>query len=299
MIPITIRNNTKVYQINKLVKTNPVEKAIQNYLTLENDIGILRQEFVSMIPITLTDINSDDIILDSCAAPGSKTLQLMEKLHSKSTNSLPKGVIWANEIDNKRAQMLIHLTQNHPTLNLVVTNNDARTIPINKHLQPDTVICDVPCSGDGTIRKNKQIKKSWDLRHSYTKHELQKAILENCVNIVKTGGTVVYSTCAINPIENEAVIASVIEKYKEYIEIVDVSDILKSNNVKFREGLCKWKVYLDSKNLSHCGSFSDIRKVKDEIKNNGGDYKFKNDISESMFHSIYTEKNFTGKLTVR
>lgn len=280
----------------------PSEQDLRNFLTEENDLGILRQELVSMLPVTLVNIGENDLVLDCCAAPGSKTLQIMETCYFKSqnNNTIPKGVIWANDADDKRARMLIHLIQNHPTLNLVVTKCDATCIPMNKNLQPDLIVCDVPCSGDGTIRKNKLIKKDWDLRHSYNKHDLQKSILENCINICKVGGTIVYSTCAINPIENEAVIASVVEKYKEHVEIVDVSEIMKKNNINYKQGLIRWKVYLDSKLQVSCGQYSDIQVIKEELKNKKQFFSYKTTVSESMFHPIYTNKNFTtGTLHVR
>jgi 16S rRNA C967 or C1407 C5-methylase (RsmB/RsmF family) len=251
-----------------------------------------------MLPVSLVNINEDDIILDCCAAPGSKTLQLMENCYydAQNKNTIPRGVIWANDADDKRARMLIHLIQNHPTLNLVVTKCDATYIPMNKNLQPDVIICDVPCSGDGTIRKNKLIKKDWDLRHSYNKHDLQKSILENCINICKVGGTIVYSTCAINPIENEAVIASVVEKYKDHVEILDVSDKMKKNNIKYKQGLTRWKVYLDSKLQVSCGLFSDIQNIKEDLKNKKLSFNFKTQVSESMFHPIYTSKNYNSSI---
>lgn len=257
-------------------------------MTDENDIGIFRQELVSMIPVLLADINENSIILDTCAAPGSKTLQILEKMWKCNIND---SVLWANDFDFKRAKMLIHLLQNHNTKNLIVTNCDASIIPMNKNLQPDIIICDVPCSGDGTVRKNKQIKKSWDLRHSYAKHETQVSILENSVNICKVGGTIIYSTCAINPIENEAVIASVLEKYKNTLEIVDVSDKLNKMGIKYHEGLVKWKVYLDSKQLVSCCNFNEINEVKEEMKKENKNLFFKTNIKETMFHNVYTDKN--------
>ena len=254
-----------------------------------------------MIPVSLVNLNQNDIILDSCAAPGSKTLQIMEYCFSQAheLGFLPKGVIWANDECQKRAQMLIHLLQNHPTSNLTITCSDASKIPMNKNLQPDMIFCDVPCSGDGTVRKTKQIKKSWDLRHSYQKHDLQKSILENCVNICKVGGKIVYSTCAINPIENEAVVASVLEKYKDVLEIEDISENLDSVNIKYCNGLTKWKVYLDSKLLVNCNKFEEISETRENLKKENKFFFNKTNVVESMFHPIYTNQNFkTGKLYV-
>lgn len=284
------RLGSKVYQIIDLDKAKKADQDLKQFLTEENDLGILRQELVSMLPLQLIDFEDNFICLDSCAAPGSKTLQLMEILYSNAQNKgiLPRGVVWANELDNKRSKMLVHLIQNHPTLNLVVTKCDATQIPMNKSMQPDVVICDVPCSGDGTLRKSKQIKKSWGINYSYDKHEVQKKILENCINICKVGGSIAYSTCAINPIENEAVIASVLEKYSGIVELVDVSSKMNALNIKYRNGLIKWKVALDSTdftNMSEDYSQSIINQKEIKLKN-------RTPICESMFHPVYTSSNF-------
>lgn len=227
----------------------------------------------------------------------------MEKVYSIAENKgiLPRGVIWANEYDTKRSQMLIHLMQNHPTLNLIVTRCDAIHIPISygQHggLQPDIVICDVPCSGDGTMRKSKNIRKNWNLLYSYEKHITQKEILENGINICKKNGYIVYSTCAINPIENEAVIASVMEKYKGIVEIVDVQNKIKSFGIKHREGLVKWRVYLDNEQRNlYAEEYNQVKKIYDDEKNKGKSIKNKLPISESMFHNIYTKENFNELL---
>lgn len=227
--------------------------------------------------------------------------------NANKKNILPQGVIWANDADEKRSKMLIHLIQNHPTLNLVVTRSDSRIIPVsiedikaNNYLhnslkgfkvQPDVVICDVPCSGDGTLRKSKNIKKNWCVSYSYQKHNLQKEILQNCINVCKVNGYIVYSTCAINPIENEAVICSVLEKYKDIVEIVDVSNRLSDLKIKYRKGLTKWKVFVDSNTQLYACSLEEYKYLINNHKNNDIKLNKRNEIHDSMFHSIYTDFN--------
>jgi len=66
-------------------------------------------------------------------------------------------------------------------------------------------LVDVPCSGDGAIRKLPQKWKKWDTHAGMSLHNLQITLLIRAINMTKVGGTIVYSTCSLNPIENEAV----------------------------------------------------------------------------------------------
>ena len=67
-------------------------------------------------------------------------------------------------------------------------------------------------------------------------------ILDNAIKQCKNDGYILYSTCAINPLENEAVVCYIMEKYKDEIEIINCGKKLREMNIKFREGLVKWKV---------------------------------------------------------
>ena len=67
-----------IYQIDTLDKANKIDSELKQILYNENDYGILRQELVSMLPVNLIDIEESDIILDMCAAPGNKTIQILE-----------------------------------------------------------------------------------------------------------------------------------------------------------------------------------------------------------------------------
>lgn len=115
-----------------------------------------------------------------------QTAQLLEALHAHDTltaSSIPSGLLIANDSDYKRTHLLIHQSARLPSPALMVTNLDASNYPSMKipsapaHLQPpssstnvkskltsllfDRILCDVPCSGDGTLRKNLGIWKTW------------------------------------------------------------------------------------------------------------------------------------------
>jgi 16S rRNA C967 or C1407 C5-methylase (RsmB/RsmF family) len=244
-----------------------------------------------MIPVCLVNVLENQMIIDFCAAPGSKTLQILEIMYNQAQikNQFPSGLLISNELDVKRATMLIHLVQNHPTTNLVVTNTAAESFPSNKHIFPDVIFCDVPCSGDGTLRKNKGLRKRWKPDYGYNDHTVQIKILENAVRLAKLGGYIVYSTCSLNPIENEAVVCHILEKFKNQLELVEIKDKIMLS-LKFSEGMTRWKVCdnwdKNGNKLEWAHEYSKIKKIKKYL------------IRESMFHEVYTLQNYSNNIFI-
>ena len=259
--------------------------------------NISRQEAVSMIPPLLMTVKSGMTVLDLCAAPGSKTAQLIEMVHSGeearmrnvvqmlkrneaheqnpdgnfieldlaaneqegdwSDDGRSTGLVIANDADYKRAHMLIHQVKRLSSPNLVVTNHDATMFPSIKippdatssgdhlkarYLKFDRILADVPCSGDGTCRKNVNVWKDWTPGNALGLFLTQVRILVRALQMLKVGGRVVYSTCSMNPVENEAVIATAIERCggSSNVELVDCSDALPK--LQRRPGLSCWDV---------------------------------------------------------
>lgn len=104
-----------------------------------------------------------------CAAPGSKTAQILEMLHAKD-DPIPSGYVVANDVDNKRCYMLVHQAKRMNSPCIAIINHDSAVFPnMNASLpdgsieqvQFDRILCDVPCSGDGTLRKNPDIWMKW------------------------------------------------------------------------------------------------------------------------------------------
>lgn len=170
-------------------------------------------------------------MLDCCAAPGSKTVQLLEALHAKAPTStapaapIPSGFLIANDSDAKRCHMLVHQSLNRiGSPNCMITNLDASAIPAikipnpqngqTKNLYFDRILCDVPCSGDGTTRKNPGVWKTWKPADGLGLHSLQLRILSRAIQMLKPGGRLCYSTCSYNPIENEAVVSAALNTFR-------------------------------------------------------------------------------------
>lgn len=254
-----------------VIRRCPPFKKFQNFLVAETTVGnISRQEAVSMIPPLLMDIEPHHAVLDMCAAPGSKTAQLIEAIHAGEetrteeattqdapvdkidSGGRPTGFIIANDADYKRSHMLIHQTKRLNSPNLIVTNHDATWFPSlltsgpeedKEYLKFDRILADVPCTGDGTARKNYGVWRDWSPGGAFNLHLTQVRILVRGLQMLKVGGRIVYSTCSMNPVENEAVLASAIDRCggRDKVDIVNVGHRLPE--LKRRPGVTNWKIF--------------------------------------------------------
>ncbi|GKT34729.1 RNA (C5-cytosine) methyltransferase like protein, partial [Aduncisulcus paluster] len=156
-----------------------------------------------------------------------------------------------NDLDLKRCYVLLHNALRVKSPLCVVTNNDASEYPdINiptsdgstSLLRFDRILCDVPCSGDGTIRKSPDVWWRWSPQHAFSLHKIQLKILLRACRMLKVGGRVVYSTCSMNVVENEAVVAACLRATKGRMRVVDASGTLP--DLKRAKGLTDWDLML-------------------------------------------------------
>lgn len=237
---------------------------LHNFLISETKTGsISRQEAVSMIPPIVLDVKPHHKCLDLCAAPGSKTAQIIEALHSDGSGKIPKGFVLANDVDNKRCYMLVHQAKRLNSPCTLITNSEAGQFPNlfmpdeNEKLQLvkfDRILADVPCSGDGTMRKNPDIWLKWTQANALALHGVQYRIARRGAEMLEIGGRMVYSTCSLNPIENEAVLCRLIRECGGAMELVDASEAVKG--LKYNPGMTYWEPA--SKDLRFFKSWSEL-----------------------------------------
>jgi len=237
------------------IRSNDKYKKFHNFLTSFTEFGgVSRQEAVSMIPPLLLDVKSDHVVLDMCAAPGSKTTQMVEFMHlDVEDGHMPKGLIIANDVDEKRCYMMIHQVNRLSSPCVVATQHPAQKFPFvrmnekkeegdaHPDLVFDRILCDVPCSGDGTFRKNFDLWGKWNPGMGLGLHKIQVQIATRGVKLLKIGGRMVYSTCSLNPVEDEAVVAEILRRGKGSLRLVDVSQELVS--LQREKGVNQWPVY--------------------------------------------------------
>eukprot|EP00172_Hildenbrandia_rubra_P000783 Plantae.Rhodophyta-Hildenbrandia_rubra.ctg14410.p1 GENE.Plantae.Rhodophyta-Hildenbrandia_rubra.ctg14410~~Plantae.Rhodophyta-Hildenbrandia_rubra.ctg14410.p1 ORF type:complete len:803 (-),score=129.36 Plantae.Rhodophyta-Hildenbrandia_rubra.ctg14410:1035-3443(-) len=225
-----------------LRRDNTLSKFHKYLIAMNNSGSINRQEAVSMIPPLLLDMRPGLSVIDMCAAPGSKTAQILDMLTSGEPQKVRlsrKGLVVANDADLKRAWMLAHQLKRFGSMATVVTHHDAQTFPAFTLF--DRVLCDVPCSGDGTLRKAPDLWRKWVPEMGVGLHRIQKRILQRGFELLKPGGRMVYSTCSMNPIENEAVVADALRTFgPTRVELLDVSESLP--HLKRRPGMKSWRV---------------------------------------------------------
>ena len=156
---------------------------------------------------------------DFCAAPGGKTLILKDHLPANAT-------LIANEYVRKRAWILAEniakAMQGKPCQgiedkdekgcrNIIVTNNSTADIA-RCGIVFDLIVCDVPCSGEGMFRKDRDTIKEWSMENVRRCAELQREIVSNAWQCLREGGILVYSTCTFNQYEDEDNLQYIIEE---------------------------------------------------------------------------------------
>ncbi|CAK9821004.1 tRNA (cytosine(34)-C(5))-methyltransferase [Anthophora plagiata] len=237
---------------------------LHNFLIAETGSGnISRQEVVSMVPPLVLDVKPSHKVLDMCAAPGSKTVQLIEMLHSEEGSTFPEGFVIANDLDNNRCYMLVHQAKRLNSPIILITNHDASVLPnftvtkpdgTKEDLKFDRILADVPCSGDGTMRKNPDIWCKWSPANGNNLHGVQYRIARRGLELLAVGGRMVYSTCSLNPIENEAVLHRLLLETQDSVQLVDCKDLVPG--LVCDPGVSHWLPA--SKNLQYYESWEDV-----------------------------------------
>ena len=274
--------------------------AFHNFLMAETELGMIaRQEEVSMVPPMFMDVQPGMAVCDLCASPGSKTQQLIEAINpplpisdpsqvaeaaevdEKHAPLLgPSGLVIANDMDYRRCHLLVHQAKRLNSPALIVTNHDATMLPTkmalplsgedesagSRSLRFDRVLCDVPCSGDGTLRKAPDLWRRWGDGLGLGVHKMQLSILTRGLQMLLPGGRLVYSTCSMNPIEDEAAVAAaLLELGADNYQLVDVSSELPG--LKRNPGLFSWRVRADGAWYS---AMQDVPKSKGKGGKGGG-----------------------------
>tara|TARA_B110000438_G_scaffold303710_1_gene366683 strand:+ start:4059 stop:5627 length:1569 start_codon:yes stop_codon:yes gene_type:complete len=190
---------------------------------------ITQQEAASMMPVQALDVQPGLRVLDMCAAPGSKATQIAECLDGR-------GLVVASEPNPGRSNHLVSNAQRAGHLNMVVVQEDGRSFPRVAEPGFDRVLVDAPCTGSGTTRKNTDVWKKWKPQHGEHMSRLQISILSRGALLLRPGGKMVYSTCSIDPKENEHVVESVLERFP-WLSLIEIDSSVIFPRLKVRSGM--------------------------------------------------------------
>lgn len=169
----------------------------------EHQLGyIYVQDPASMIPPIVLSPKKGDKVLDVCAAPGSKTTQLAQYMKNE-------GILVANDSDGKRLSALGINIQRMGVKNALITHMHGHRL---KEDGFDKILVDAPCSGTGTIRKHFKISQMWSPKLVERMANIQYKLLTHAFSLLKPGGIIVYSTCTLEPQENEEVVQKFLDE---------------------------------------------------------------------------------------
>ncbi|MGN0387269.1 MAG: 16S rRNA (cytosine(967)-C(5))-methyltransferase RsmB [Suilimivivens sp.] len=164
------------------------------------------QDVSSMLVCEAAGIKKGDRVIDVCASPGGKALHAAEKLQGT-------GFVSARDLTEYKAEMIRDNIRRMKTQNVEAFVSDARQLREEDVETADVLLCDLPCSGLGIIGKKTDIKYHVSEEGLKQLKELQREILSVVWQYVKKGGVLIYSTCTVNPDENEENVKWFTENY--------------------------------------------------------------------------------------
>lgn len=194
---------------------------VSNALVIENGGALHRtkaytdglfhvQDTASQLCCKSLDVREGDTVLDICSAPGGKSFTLAEMMNNK-------GKIYSFDVYDHRLKLIDSGARRLGISCISTMKNDGAIF--NSDIPfADRILCDVPCSGLGVIRKKPEIRYK-DSAEVDNLPELQYSILCTSAKYLKNEGVLVYSTCSLNPEENEKIVERFLSEHNEFISI--------------------------------------------------------------------------------
>lgn len=203
---------------------------IKNLSNLDEYLGGLFsiQSESSMLVAQILDPKKDSLVIDTCAAPGSKTMDYSERIGEG-------GRVIARDKYESKLDLIRSDAVRLNLKNIEIEKYDASITDTENIGKADYVVVDAPCSGLGIIKRKPEIKfrrLESDMKNFFN---IQYNILEESSKLVKDGGELVYSTCTTNPDENQNVVKKFL-KYNSNFTIMDISDKIDNDSMVTEEG---------------------------------------------------------------
>ena len=167
------------------------------------------QEPSAMTPADRLRVEPGDRVLDVCAAPGGKATELGARLAGT-------GLLAANDLSNSRAKGLLKNLELFGIGNvLILSEEPGKLVPYFRGYF-DKILIDAPCSGEGMFRKDRKMIRAWEEHGPEFFSKLQRSIITQAAQMLRTGGMLLYSTCTFSPEENEQTIEYLLKEYPEF-----------------------------------------------------------------------------------
>ena len=183
------------------------------------------QEASSMLPpVALrTEVQHSDAVLDMASAPGSKTSQIAAMMNNQ-------GVLVANELSSSRLKVLAATLKRMGVGNCALSHFDGVIFGDYMYECFDSILLDAPCSGEGTVRKDADALKNWSIESNIDIAAVQKTLIKSAFYALKPGGTLVYSTCTLTPLENQHVCQYLLDTFPNCVEVQPLDCLFEGAN---------------------------------------------------------------------
>lgn len=197
----------------------PKEIEVGTYLPGYEQGWIYSLNRSSLLPVTILHPQKGELILDACAAPGGKSLAILES----------GATLIANDVSMQRFKRLKTVLRlfGYPEVNAF--QKPVQTLQYVYPGQFDKILLDAPCSSEKHVFNSKMHLKIWSVKRTSVLSQTQVQLVEALLPMLKSRGILVYSTCSISPLENENVVEKVLAKHPEVALLetkkISISDI--------------------------------------------------------------------------
>jgi 16S rRNA (cytosine967-C5)-methyltransferase len=187
------------WSFSKVLKAKEFLKTNNNRFYIQDPAPVMSIKLLAPQP--------GETIADLCAAPGGKSLLIAEKMNAQ-------GTLYSCDLSEKRLPTIKENLKDHPFV--TIKQADAMQPKFEKE-SIDAILLDVPCSNTGVIRRKTDVRWSFTRTKMLEIISTQTFILKAAAPLIKNGGRIVYSTCSIDPEENDDVVNAFLEKHPEFI----------------------------------------------------------------------------------
>jgi 16S rRNA (cytosine967-C5)-methyltransferase len=229
--PTTLRVNTLLTDRNTLIEKIPssaptqnaphgifVQGSVRDIYGFDEGMFFVQDE-ASQICVEALGAKSGDVVMDICACPGSKSFGAAITMKNR-------GEIYSFDLHENKLSLVINGAERLKIDIIQTSDCDGRHFLPTFEKAADRIICDVPCSGFGVLAKKPELRYK-NPEESAALPKIQRDILNNACKYLKSGGTLIYSTCTILPEENEKNIEDFLASHPEfYLEEWQVGDIV-------------------------------------------------------------------------
>lgn len=196
----------------------PTGESCQTERNEDELLDIYIMDPASVMVARALDVQAGDRVLDMCAAPGGKSLVMIEALQSE-------GEIFCNDLSPERRERLKKVIQQYVPRTIRdrvwVTGKDGVQFGLKEPDSFDRILLDAPCSGERHILENQAAQDEWSARRTEHLSTRQYSLLAAAFLAVRPGGRIVYSTCSISPVENDEVVKKLLKKKKSAVKLLE------------------------------------------------------------------------------